>query len=357
MQLYCPSCKIASQASERCARCGDRLITPSEVAAVTRGSSAPEPELFRPTLFGRVFAGTATALGLYYASREVYAGLLMVVEQPEFLQSLPGVLSVWCLKLIAVVTGSLLAGAGRSPGGVAGFLTTLVSCALFWCADRFLNVKLNSTDLGALTGLAFVGIPMGILGSRKWPAAVALPKSLTGSRGSSLIRTAQEEARDRPAPPTAWFQLLVGILIGVIGFYLADTLRMQVKVIGGSNINLGPPAFAPVIDIVFAIITLLFSGVLAAAGTGAGLRHGAWLGGVVGGLICLGLVMGKEMIVPTIEGLLLLFGLGDESLKSTQSLTAVFLLCLFVGSIGGVFGATLLPKLARKRKKKGYLDS
>lgn len=352
MQLYCPACKTASHAAERCAKCGDRLVAPSELSSLSRDQLFDPPDLIEPTAVGRVIVGTVAALGLYLSFREMLLGSLAAVDLTDVA---PGSLGNWALRAGAILVGALLAGAGRANGTAAGGMTGLLCGVLFLATDSLAGLKPTAVEAGIVAGVAAVALALGRLGAITWPGVVPLPPSKVRSRGSSLIPLKDDLDAPRPTP-LSWAKVGLGVAVAVVGFVLADPVRLGLRALAGNGLFLGSPAQIPLVDFVFAGLALLTGGLIAGGGSGAGLRHGAVMGLLASTVLAALALLGKESVVLPLSGLLEIVGYASESLRTATGLIVVVVGLTTLGIVSGGFGGLLLPRLAIKSRRRAYQD-
>ena len=351
MQLYCPACKTVAPAAERCARCGERLVAPSELTSLSRDQLADPPDLLDTTALGRVVVGVVVALGLAVSFRELSAGVLAAVTS----DGPPGPTADWPARAVAILVGALLAGAGRTNGVAAGGLTALTCVALMLGTDSLAALKTTQAEWGVVAGVCLLALGAGRIGSTVWPAVVPLPPSKLLSRGSSLIPLKDDQDGPRPIR-FSWLRVTLGVAVAVIGFLCADGLRLGLRSLAGQGLSLGSPGQVPVVDFVFGSLAVLAGGVVAGGGSGAGLRHGLAFGVATACGLALLAFLGKESAVVPLTGLLELLGHAAESPRTASGLVAVLAALTVLGVVSGGFGGLLLPRLALKSRRRAYSD-
>lgn len=352
MQLYCPACKTAAHAAERCAKCGDRLVAPSELTSLSRDQLSDPPDLIEPTAVGRVIVGTVAALGLYLSLREMLLGSLAAVDVTDVV---PGSIGNWSVRAGAILVGALLAGAGRANGTAAGGMTGLLCGILFLATDSLAGLKPTAVEAGIVAGVAAVALALGRLGAIVWPGVVPLPPSKVRSRGSSMIPLKDDLDVPRPTP-LSWAKVGLGVAVAVVGFVLADSMRLGLRTLAGNGLFLGSPAQIPLVDFVFGGLALMAGGLIAGGGSGAGLRHGAVMGGVTAAVLAVLALLGKESVVLPLSGLLEIVGYASESLRTAIGVIVVVVALTALGIVSGGFGGLLLPRLAVKSRRRAYQD-
>ena len=352
MQLYCPACRTASPAAERCVKCGERLLAPSELASVSRDKLASPPPLIAPSSVGRLVVGAVTAAGLYLSVREMLLGSLDALDCSDFA---PGPAAQWLLRAAATLAGALLAGAGRPGGAASGGVAGLVCGGLFLASDWLAGVKPTTVEAIGVAVVAALAAAAGGIGARVWPAATPLPVSKTRSRGSSLLPP--DPDLDRPAViPLSWWRVGAGVAVALAGVLASDELRLGVRNLAGARLSLGTPADAPRVDFFFAAAALLAGGLVAGGGSGAGLRHGLVAGSVAAAALGLLAVVGKESATVPLHGLLELLGYGPEALRTGGGLVLVAGVVTGLCGLSGTFGGLLLPRLAAKSRRRRPMD-
>ncbi len=336
MQLYCPSCQTPSTATDRCPRCGDRLITAAEayVPAPAAGVVAPDP--IRPTAPGRVAVGCVAALGLYLALRE-FANT--VVPEPEWWASSAGFVLGCVVRGFGALGGGLLAGAGRRQGAVTGLIVGGVFGGLLLLADAMTIGLIGPTEMGVAGGLAVLAALAGAVGGWVWPPEAELPQAPpVQRRGSSLARLAAEQRQQRRGRPTSWVRVLIGAVIVVAGVAGADPARTAMKKETGGILNTGGPAQAGLVDLQLAALAVILGSVVAGGGTGAGVRHGILAGGLAG----LGVaVLGSGWTAPVVSGLFEL--MGGSPPGGTKGPMLLGMGVTLLSTAGGWFGGQIFP--------------
>jgi hypothetical protein len=220
-----------------------------------------------------------------------------------------------------------------------------------------LGVKMQLTTNILAIVLTLTGLFWGRLGSRIWVEPKPLPTGLTGSRGSSVAAMQVQDPPSSKKHPTAWVQILLSTTIAVVGFAFADSLRGYIKTNAGQSVFLGPPTVQPTVSIGIATAWLIVGGVLAAKGTGAGLRHGAISGAITTAAILLIILAHTALLEPTLEGFYGFLGDQPNHFKSTSVLMPLLLFTFMTMSLSGGFGGLLLPKLNRRKKPSKALYS
>ena len=352
MQLYCPACKTAAHPAERCARCGERLVAPSELASLSRDQIADPPTLVEPTAFGRVVVGVVVAQGLAVSLRELSLGLLTALD---FSDLVPGPVVNWLLRGAAVIVGATVAGAGRGNGAATGGVTALVCVGSLLATDFLAAAKTTQLDNVAALGICLLALAAGHVGSAFWPAVVPLPPSKVRSRGSSLIPLKDDPEVVRPIH-LSWSRVALGVTVVIAGVLLADSVRLGMRSLAGHGLSLGSPTQVAVVDFLFASVAVLLGGLTAGGGTGAGLRHGTVAGVIAAPALAFLAFLGKDSALVPLTGLLELVGHATESPRTATGLAVVLVCLTAMCAVSGGFGGLLLPRLALKSRRRPYQD-
>lgn len=358
MQLFCPACQAAFSGVSRCPRCSGLLLMPHEVApdAPHRQADASPPPP-SPTVAGRVMLGTTLSLGLYLGLCQLMTSLVLATQPDpaEWWMSLPGLATIYAAQAMAVVFGSMIAASGRPAGYALGLTVGAV------CGTLFLGYELlTGAPARALViylqppVLALLGLVAGIIGAWVWgplPAIhvpVAMPSKL-----SSLHLATESRARRRP---TAWPRVLAGAALMVIGVSVADPARLWLQKNSAGILQVQSMGQGEFITWQLATFLVLLGGVVAAAGTGAGIRHGL-LAGALGGAGILGVNLKMDGGLRPVEYWLEWVALDGYPLTAFPSILATVGGVVVVALLGGWLGSSLLLPLAppemRRRARVG----
>lgn len=359
MQLFCPACNAAFFGDTRCPRCGGLLLMPHEVApdAPHRVEAPPPPA--HPSAAGRITMGTVLALGLYLGIRKLLTGAVLAATAAGaggWWLSLQGLTTVYALQVVAVAFGAVIAGAGRTYGYSLGFLVGGVCGGLFLGFELLAGAPPQTLVLYLQPPvLALLGLVAGAIGSRVWvPAPVLNIPMPTGSKLSSL-ELGDDLGEEKPRP-TWWVRVLAGAAIMVIGAAFAEPARSFLQRHSGGMLRVESFGQAEFLAWQFATLIGLCGGVFAAAGTGAGMRHGLYAGllGAVG-VVAVCQTQGEPL--QPIYYFLARTSLDELAFTSPTVLGAVGGGIVALGLLGGWLGGTLFPALApeylRKRVQVG----
>ena len=346
MQLYCPHCKAAFSSGGRCPRCDGRLVTPAEAfeSAAELVSAPPEP--LRPTATARAILGSVVAAGMYLGLREWAAAGYAAAGTAEPWDQPGGYVLAVVLRVIAVLVGGAIAGAGRPGGAGSGGIVGLACGAATLATDVVGGATAGLTDGLVLGGLTAVAAAAGWVGSRVWPSPIELPAPTYRTHGSSLLQLARDDERQRAPKPTRWLRVLAGASAAILAVAAAETIRNTLKYNTGGYLHIGGPVQAPYVCMEIAGLLVIVSATAAAGGTGAGLRHGVLTGLAAGATIAGLTALGVPAVTIVVEGVVRTFDMPADNMTSNSAVATAFLAVLFGCAVGGWLGGTLLPPLA-----------
>lgn len=351
MQLYCPNCQAAFAAAGRCPKCDGRLVTPAEAFESAADLSGLPPEPMRPTAVARVMVGSVVALGLYMGFREwATAGFEAASTTDPWGQ--PGGLALAvALRLVAILVGAAVAGAGRPAGAGTGVIVGLVCASAAAGADLLGGATLGPTDAGVFAGLTAAAAAAGWVGCRVWPPAIELPTPASRSHGSSILHLARDDERNRAPRPTNWTRVVVAAMMVLTAVLVADSVRTFAKRNSAGFLQMGGPAQAPYVCLEICAVLLVISVTPMLGGTGAGLRHGIFTGALAGLGVAGLTVAGVPPVWPVTEGLLRTFELPVDDLASGPAAAAMFAATMVGCCISGWLSGTLLPPVVAPRPR------
>jgi hypothetical protein len=306
-----------------------------------------------------VVVGVVLGLGLYLAVRKlVTAGVLATEPDPAaWWLSARGLAAVYAAQAAAVLFGAVIAGAGRVSGAPLGLAVGVVCGGLFLGFELLTGVPARDLVFYLQPPvLALLGLVTGAAGARVWtaPPVVEVPPP-PQSKLSSLCLTPDALAAGRP---TVWWRVLAGALVMTLGVAFADTGRKTLQKYSGGTLRVQSQGQGKFITGQLATLAVLGGAVLAAAGTGAGVRHGL-LAGLIGGAGVLAVCARAGEAVPPVE-----YWLGQTTLDGLP-LTAPAVIAtiaggvLLLGVVGGWFGGKLFLPLAPshlRNRLRGGLD-
>lgn len=346
MQLFCPACHAAFAGTQRCPRCGGIMLLPHETADADapRAVAPPPPP---PPPANRVVVGAVLALGLYLGLRKLAVGVVLAAHSdPEaWWASVEGLAAVCGGQVLAVVFGAVLAAAGRVGGLAFGAAVGGACGGLFLAAElaagappRDLVLYLQPLVLVAVGGVA------GVFAARVWGAVPAVNMPVPDLHKLSSARFALTDVA-ASGRPTAWARVLVGAMLVVVAVVGADPARKGMQQYSNGMLKVATQGQAQFITWQFAVLGVLAGGALAAAGTGAGLRHGLLAGGI-GGVGVLGATAARGQMLGPVGYWLDKLSLGDLAPTDPTAVAAALGGVVFLGVLGGWLGGTLFQPLA-----------
>jgi hypothetical protein len=253
------------------------------------------------------------------------------------------------MRAAAAAAGGLVAGAGRASGWMTGLLSATIAGGLLLATD----VAAHPAGPGpvaylAVLATAIAGLIAGTLGTVIWPVPVEMPMSRTGSRGSSLLRLAQEQEDARKGRPTQWLRVFIGVSIAFSGVVAADVMRTGLTKGSAGALHMGSAFHAPIICLELAAAAIFFAGATAGASTGAGIRHGLLAGFFAAVAVVALTVLRSPFLFPAVEGYYWVANVPNENVRDTGALAELLVSVWAICTLGGWFGGQLLPPLASK---------
>lgn len=353
VQLYCSKCQAVFSQQRSCPQCGNRLIAPSEAHVMPRERIHFVPQDVSTSAAGRVLAGTAVTFGLVMGFREIVAGILaMVGESDQWWLSESAIVTILLVRVFAATGGGLLAAAGRENYIMMGFLSGAVSAAIFFGIQIFEpGAKVTASSVFAAGITILISTGAGAIGGRIWPPRSELPRAALTSKGSSILEKAQDIQQEENAKkirPNQWIRVCLGVSLTVCGFVGAEGLR-TVLVRGGEGIiDLGGTRNVPFSCLEIAAVVAVLGGIAAGASTGAGFRHGVFVG-LIAGAITAGIygLRGPQKL-PAAVGILEVLDWSPEKTPPVRTMGSIFGTYFTLGSLGGLFGGILFPPIVNR---------
>ena len=344
MYLFCSTCQTQFPAAGRCPRCSSRLLAPGEAADALSIATELPPKPLSTTFGGRVLAGTALALGLHLGLREWLAAIGTFDESG----SLEGYLAGYFLRFAAAMAGGLIAGAGRSQGFSGGATVGLIA-GLGWLGiDSYPTLMLDAPNIGLMILIVTAAGCCALVGGRIWPPIVELPE-IDSPRGSSLLKLVVNQNKVKLRRPTRWGRILVSTLVVLFAVIAADSGRVLLKKLPAGLINLGGPSAVSSVDFQIALVGIVLGGLIAGAGTGIGLRHGAIAGCTAAIAVGAAFTQQPPDTLPALEFVLDKFGARETAFESAA---VVGLGIAGIGTLSGWLGGQLFPPLRKMRRRK-----
>jgi hypothetical protein len=316
------------------------------------------PAQVKPTTASRITIGVVLALGLYLGIRKIITGtVLAVVPDPHiWWLSFDGLVAVYTAQAVAVVFGAILASAGRFHGYAHGLAVGVMCGGLFLGFELLAGVP--PEDLVVYLQppvLALLGLIAGVVGARVWAVAPLLDIPLPSPSKLSSIQLATESVSN-PGKPTVWIRILIGATVMICGAMIADKSRVFIQKNSAGLFRVQSVGQGEFITWQLASFAVLLGGVIAGAGTGAGIRHGL-ITGSIGGIGLLGICLKQGTAIPPIAFWLVRVSLNDWPITNPSVCAVVAGTILLVGLVGGWLGGALFLPLApahmRKRLRSG----
>lgn len=330
MDPFCPACQAVFLGTRRCPRCGGDLRSSPEGTATGRPGTTPA---------GRLVVGTLAAVGLAVGLGEVAAGWAESAGQSVGWGVAQG------LRAAAVAFGGLLAGVGLRYGFPTGAAVGGLAGAALLLSDGpptapiFYALPVGAAALGGLAG---------VIGAWVWaaPVPVALPMP-EQPRGSS-IRLVPDASADR-GRGVAWFRVAAGAAVIAAGVGLAEDFRVKAQRATGGVLQVESRGQGRLLSLQLAVLVGVAGGVVAAAGTGAGVRHGAIAGALAAAGVVGQAVVRGELPVPAAVALDRLGLPGGP--QDPAALVVVAAGVVGMAVVGGWFGGMLFPPLAPREMR------
>jgi len=198
--------------------------------------------------------------------------------------------------------------------------------------------------------LALLGLVAGAMGSRVWAPAHILDIPLPSGSKLSSLQLGDDLAEEQPRP-TWWISVIAGAAIMVLGVAFADPLRSFLQRNSGGILRVESLGQSEYITWQFATLIVISGGVFAAAGTGAGIRHGI-MSGLLGAVGVVAACQSQGEALPPIYYFLARSSLDDLPLTSPTVLGSIGAAIVAMGALGGWLGGTLFPTVAPKDRRK-----
>jgi hypothetical protein len=295
------------------------------------------------------------ALGLYLGIRKILTGtVLAVVADPNgWWLSFDGLVAVYTAQAIAVVFGALLASSGRLFGYAHGLAVGVICGGLFLGFELLAGVP--PEDLVAYLQppvLAFLGLIAGVVGARVWAVAPIVDIPIPNPSKLSSIQLATESVTN-PGKPTLWFRVVIGATVMICGTMMADRARTVIQQNSAGMLRVQSLGQAEFITWQLASFSILLGGIIAGAGTGAGIRHGL-IAGSVGGIGLLAVCLKQGAAIKPIAYWLVRVSMDDSPITTPAVCLMVAGTILMVGIVGGWLGGALFLPLAPENMRNRY---
>jgi hypothetical protein len=195
-----------------------------------------------------------------------------------------------------------------------------------------------------------------VLAARVWGAIPTLDMPVTERPSLSSSRFALARTTE-VRRPTAWLRILVGALLIVTVVAAADKMRTGAQKYSGGLLRVETIGQGQFLTWQLAVLGVLGGGVLASAGTGAGIRHGV-LTGLLGAAWVVGFAVSMGEPFPPIAYWLSKLSLGgippDDPTVMLAAASGIFTLAVCGGWLGGTLFLPLAPEHMRKPLGVGF---
>jgi hypothetical protein len=341
MRKVCPQCQGTFDAQFLCPNCGVEMIDVPDRSAVI--SARPEEDMLRRSrgTARRLLAGVILGQGLYYGFRQLGTAFLLAGGDASWWSSGSGQLAAPCLQLFAVLFGGMISGAGNARGTVAGAAVGLVNAVLFLAAQFFLHSRPPETQLMAGWLVCIVIASLGALVGRwVWPALEDLPEI-----APKKVKKAKAKKASLPTP-IAWFRILGGAMLSVGCTVWAGPIRDFLIGSGSGVFAVQSHLQSQFVAWVISALAMIVGGAFAGASSHGGLRHGFLVGLLASAGIFVIHIQVVHEVLPAEHFFYALIQMAPSDTPTTTR-TALFLLTntLLLGTLGGVFGAALWPRM------------
>lgn len=329
MAIVCPKCMTIHEQGLLCSVCGGQL--PHRITIDPhRRSLGIAPLMQNP--WGRLVIGLILAQGLFYALRHFFTGALLAAEGEQaglwFSNPSQGFLLWMAMQAAALIVGGLLVGSSQRHALLLGFLLGVWSGVL--------SVLFRTVPAGSRLELLY-GQPLiqGLIaalaawiGSWIWrpiPSPV-LPDTAKGPKVEVAVRGGPTFWEG----PISWIRLLLGAAVIVAGSQAAPRIFKFIMEFAGGTLETDSYFHDRVVIWEIRILAILVGGVLAGANTFTGIKQGA-----LAGLLSCGILLS----MPSNQGSL--------TMATNTAVSTIFL-----GILGGWFGAHLLPPVMKMKRRK-----
>ena len=350
MFLFCPKCNSQHPITGRCPRCSSRLLSPVEAVDMlpSKAPRAKPNTQINSTFLRRVVVGVLLALGFHLTLREWALAMLNMLGMPTEAESWDGL--NFAIRAISTLVGAVVAGAGRKRSFGTGALVGAASLAGYLLLDQYPHLQLDFWPL--LKGSLFVvaGCFVSFLGGLIWPPPVVLAEPVSPRNSSMLTLKPEHSADQLDQVPTQWAQLLISVTMISCCLMVASRLSNTIIMLS-PNLSevLKDPQSSPRLQTQLAGLIVLFAGMLAGAGTAAGLRHGL-IAGFAGSLAMFGITAitnPDPFKIGQYVAYLFQWETGEPYVMVVISGSAFLL-----ASLGGVLGGSIFPRVSKKLRRR-----
>lgn len=334
MAMVCAQCGQTFHGQERkCPKC-DLLLLHQQHGVQQPDDTMPPADprnRWQQTPWGRIVVSVLIAQGFAYCIQQMCSAWLQAAGEGATWYTPTGMLWLNLVNIVPLFFAAVLAGANQERGATSGGLVGLWSGLIFIGLHRAaFGMVLDPVTFFAQPFVHMVvGLAGGLVGNRIWqPVPIYSLKEDVGSSGM-LPRPARKLFKG----PISVVRILIGAAIAVAGAVFARQLLDEVLRQGHGMFRISSDAKWIERMIVYQIIGLaaFVGGVVAGSASRNGFKQGVFGGVLAAALFCsVQLANSKSVLEVTIF-----------------TTAGVLLLC----TLGGMFGSTLFPPLAKEKPK------
>jgi hypothetical protein len=351
MRRICPQCHGNFETQFLCPNCGietrdvaEHSVSPTRLAELDASGT--------PGLATRLIAGLLLAQGIYYGVSQLGIALSLGMNETNHWAKL-GTVANSALMLLAVLIGSLLAGAGNPRGMAAGAAMGLVhALALIGAGFGLGGWPGDSMVFAGWIPLTVAGAVGGRCGRYLWPAIIDFQRPTISSASASRASRSTADRRSRPKVPIAWSRVIAGAVLSIGCTVWAGQIRDYILTTSGGKFSVDSRLQLHFVTWVISALAMMVGGVFAGASTRGGIRHGILVGMIAAvGIFVLQSQVIKEAL-PAERFFASVLGLPESATLSPVRL-GLFLLSntVVLAMFGGWVGASLLPRVNARSQK------
>jgi hypothetical protein len=368
MAMVCPRCNTSYQDRNTCPACGIALV-PAVLAPDDTGLPRSRPK-WQQTALGRGVVGLLLSQGMYNGLLQLCTALVVAMglhDVPKWWASWTGWSILQVLLVIGVVAGGVLAGAGQRRGPLYGAAVGLANGLLYLlvpkpefpstASDTFKDVF----EFGQPVIQAALGALGGLIGMVIWRPLLAVappPAPAPVSPLSQHLPLAPQRPKESGfAGPVNWVRVAGGTILALMGSAWANWILNYMILASAGKLSLESTQHARFVTWEISALSVLLGSALAGASTKNGLKQGL----IVGIFVTIGLlaihVTSEQIDVGKVPAPALWLAVIHPAETPEQwdlaKTSALSLIILPLGLLGGWFGGQLLPPLMRPSRRKG----
>lgn len=333
MAMVCAQCGQTFHGQERkCPKC-DLLLLHQQHGVQQPDDTMPPSDprnRWQQTPWGRIVVSVLIAQGFAYCFQQMYTAWFVAGGEAASWYTPTGILWLNAFNIVPLFVAAILAGANQERGATSGGLVGLWSGLIF--------IGIHRAAWGVLDPVTFfaqpfvhmaVGLVGGLVGNRIWqPVPIYSLKEDVGTSGM-LPRPARKLFKG----PIQVVRILIGAAIAVAGAVFARQVLEEVLRQGQGTFRISSDSKWIERMIVYQIIGLaaLIGGVVAGSSSRNGFKQGLFAG-----VLSAALFLSVQLA-------------NSKSLLEVTLFTTTGVLAMSI--IGGMFGSTLFPPLAKEKQK------